>query len=375
MEKFLLIFVTLLFFSSAEAADLYKIDPNHASINWSANHFGFSNPSGKFSDVEGTINFDEEHPQKSSVNITIKTKSVSTGLEKFNEHLKSSDFLDVEKFPTAKFISSAVTPIGKNGGQVRGNLTLLGISKMITLDIKINKIGINPITQKKTVGIHASTTLKRSDFKMDFGLPGISDNVKINIEIEGILVSSDSTAQNTNAAASKKSAIAPISEWKIISEKSSLEFKALQDNSSIKGSFKKFNGQILFDKNQLTKSKITIDIDTSSVSAPFTEALETLKNSSWLSTQAFPKATFRAEKFIALPNVNTFRADGNLTIKGKTIPTSLEFSLENYSETNARAVGNAIIKRSSFGIGDRDPKKANGVRDDVEIYFTVEAEK
>jgi polyisoprenoid-binding protein YceI len=101
-----------------------------------------------------------------------------------------------------------------------------------------------------------------------------------------------------------------------------------------------------------------------------------VKGATWLATNTFPKATFTAKKFVYMDKINkAFRADGMLTIRGKSIPTSVEFAFDEYSKTKAKATGKAKIKRSAFGVGDVDPKKANGVKDDVEISFVVVAEK
>ncbi len=161
--------------------------------------------------------------------------------------------------------------------------------------------------------------------------------------------------------------------WKIIPAQSKIEFKVAQDSSIISGSFAKFGGTINFDKTQLSKSKVVINIDTSSVTASLSEAAGTLQSPEWLSTKAFPKAIFTAEKFSTAGK--SFRADGNLTLKGKTVPLNLEFSFDEYSATKAHAVGKAKIKRSDFAVGNSDAKKANGVKDEIEISFSVTAEK
>lgn len=168
---------------------------------------------------------------------------------------------------------------------------------------------------------------------------------------------------------------AEIMPWKIIPAQSKLEFKAIQDGAAVNGSFKKFGGKINFDKNQLAKSEVVIEVDTSSIAVSLNEALGTLQTVEWLSIKAFPQATFAAKKFSVASGKDAFRADGTLTIKGKAIPTTLEFALEEYSATKARAVGKVKIKRSAFGVGNADEKKANGVKDDVEISFVVNAEK
>src|SRR5688572_21450703 len=85
---------TVLATSSFAAEEKYFIEPSHTAVVWTASHFGFSNSSGKFTDISGEIIFDEKNPAKSSVNVTIKTASVVTGLAKFDEHLRSKDFFD-----------------------------------------------------------------------------------------------------------------------------------------------------------------------------------------------------------------------------------------------------------------------------------------
>lgn len=396
MKKALITLLALVFTSSANAADIYKVDPTHASINWTANHFGLSNQSGKITDVTGSIILDEITPKNSSIDVQIGTASLVTGLSKFDEHLKSADFLNVVKFPNATFKSTEVTPAGKTA-KVKGDLTLLGITKSITLDAKLVKIGLNPITQKKTAGLFATTTLKRSDFGITFGEPGVSDSVKITIDLEASFVASDNApvegaAPILSKTSAKKTVTAVVPEWKIIPAKSKLEFKATQDNSVVSGSFKKFDGTILFDKKQLAKSKISIDIDTSSIEVSFAEATASIQGTDWLSTKAFPKANFTADKIVLLSDANialmndvnlnnnnsrpsNYRASGNLTIKGKSIPTSVDFTITSITNTQATANGKVKIKRSAFGIGDKDVKKANGVKDDVEVTFTVNAER
>src|SRR4051812_48407510 len=90
------------------APETYTLDPNHTNVYWHANHFGFSTPSGKFADVQGTLVLDEAAPANSKVNVTIAPGSIVTGIDKFNTHLKSADFFDAEKFPTATFVSDKV---------------------------------------------------------------------------------------------------------------------------------------------------------------------------------------------------------------------------------------------------------------------------
>lgn len=166
------------------APETYTLDPMHTNIVWSANHVGFSNPSGKFATVSGSLVLDEAAPANSKVTVEIDPASIVTGLPKFDEHLKSKDFFNVVQFPKASFVSDKVEVTGKDTAKVTGNLTLLGVTKPVVLDVKLNKIGENPFSKVKTAGFSAKTTIKRSEFGMNYGIPAVSDDVVLSIESE-----------------------------------------------------------------------------------------------------------------------------------------------------------------------------------------------
>lgn len=188
MKRFFLHSLTALVLSmpvvSAHAAETYQFDPNHTNILWHANHFGFSSPTGRFGIDDGSVTIDEANPAKSSVDVTIDTNDLTTGIPKFDAHLKSKDFLDAEKFPTATFKSTKVDVTGKDTAKVTGDLTLHGVTRPVVLDVKLNKIGDHPMTKKKSVGFTATTTIKRSDFGITMYVPNVSDEVKLDIESE-----------------------------------------------------------------------------------------------------------------------------------------------------------------------------------------------
>jgi polyisoprenoid-binding protein YceI len=176
-----------LYAGSAHAAETYDFDPSHTMVNWQANHFGFSNPTGKFPFVTGHFTLDEKNPAASKVEATIDLAKISSGDEKFDTHLKSADFFNIEKYKTAKFVSNKVEVIGKNTAKVYGALTLLDKTNPVVLDVTLNKIGENPMSKKKTSGFTALTTIKRSDYGITYAIPGVSDEVKLHIEAEGTL--------------------------------------------------------------------------------------------------------------------------------------------------------------------------------------------
>lgn len=176
----------LAFSSPARAAETYTLDPSHTQVVWNISHFGFSNPSGKFASIEGTLTLDEAKPENSSVEAVIKITNLATGLEKLNEHLLAPKFFDAAKFPEATFKSTKVDVTAKDKATVTGDLTLHGVTRPVTLDVTLNKIGEN-MMKKKTAGFSATATLKRSDFGMTEYLPNLGDEVKIGIETEANL--------------------------------------------------------------------------------------------------------------------------------------------------------------------------------------------
>ncbi len=191
MKKLLTLFIVLLVSGAGvgtanAAAERYVFDDTHTSVIWFADHMGFSASTGQFMDFNGEITLDENNPENSKVEITIKTDSIRTGLPKFDDHLKNADFFNVEKFPEAKFVSTKVEVLGDNKAKVHGDLTMLGVTEPLVLDVKKNKIGKNPFNGKQTAGFSAHAVIKRSKYGMEYGLPGVGDDVRLVIEAEAI---------------------------------------------------------------------------------------------------------------------------------------------------------------------------------------------
>ena len=164
----------------------WAIDPAHASINFEVRHMGVSNVHGSIGGVTGTVVYDEKDITKSTVEATADTTTVSTGVEKRDNHLKSPDFFDVTKFPKLSFKS---TSISNAGGKLTltGDLTLDGVTKSITLDVDGPA---PPQTDAKGVtrsGFSATGKLKRSEFSFgtkSMASSAIGDDVKFSIDIE-----------------------------------------------------------------------------------------------------------------------------------------------------------------------------------------------
>ena len=167
----------------AAQADSYTVDPAHTFPHFSISHLGFSTMQGRFDGTSGKIMLDRA-AKTGSLDITIDAASVSTGFIKRDNHLKSPDFFNAAEFPAITYKSTRVKFKGDTPTAVEGSLTLLGVTKPVTLTIDAFQCGANPMNKKEECGAAASTQFKRSDFGMKFGLPGIGDDVKLVFEVE-----------------------------------------------------------------------------------------------------------------------------------------------------------------------------------------------
>ena len=162
----------------------YKIDPTHTTVLAQWNHFGFSNPSASFGDVEGTLVYDAADVARSSVEVTLPLSGLEGFSAKFNEHLRSADFFDVAKFPKATFKSTKVEAAGEGKLKVTGDLTVKDITRPVVLDVTLNKAADHPMTKAPTIGFDATTTISRTEFGVGNYAPAVSDEVELRITTE-----------------------------------------------------------------------------------------------------------------------------------------------------------------------------------------------
>lgn len=176
----------LSFSAPAQAAPTqYELDKPHTQIMFFVKHMGVSFSHGEFTDYSGVFTYDPENPAAGGAEVTINTASVEMNHEKWNAHLKNEDFFDVEKFPEMTFKSTGVEVTGEDTAQLTGDLTLLGVTKPVTLDVTFIDTGVHPYNKKNIIGFTATGTLNRSEFGMDYGIPNVGDEVEIRIEVEG----------------------------------------------------------------------------------------------------------------------------------------------------------------------------------------------
>jgi polyisoprenoid-binding protein YceI len=166
-------------------ATTYTLEPDYTQGVFRWNHLGFSSPAAQFAQAEGTLEFDQADPARSSVKVTIPLESLRTGVPGLDEHFRSKDFFDTSVYSTATFKSSQVEK-GAAAGQLKvtGELNLHGVTKPVILDVMLTKIGPNARTNVPTIGFEADTSLKRSDFGLGHFVPLVSDEIQIHISVE-----------------------------------------------------------------------------------------------------------------------------------------------------------------------------------------------
>lgn len=171
---------------TANAAD-YVIDTKgaHASINFKVQHLGYSWLTGRFDKFGGTFSYDPANVSASKIEVDIDTTSINSNHAERDKHLKSDDFLDVSEFNTAKFISSSVTDKGDGNLAIAGTFTLHGISKNIVIDAQKVGEGKDPWGGYR-VGFSGTTTIALTDFAIKNILGPASNNVQLNLYVEGI---------------------------------------------------------------------------------------------------------------------------------------------------------------------------------------------
>jgi len=160
-------------------------DKAHSEVDFTILHMGISNVRGRFGNITGTIVVNDADISKSSVNITIDISSVDTGVSMRDNDLKSDHFFDVAQFPTATFVSTAVTKSGA-GLTVTGNLTLHGVTKPVTLNVEGPTGPAQGMDKKPHQGFSATTTLSRTAFGIGANMPTgmVGDQIKLTIDLD-----------------------------------------------------------------------------------------------------------------------------------------------------------------------------------------------
>ena len=171
--------------SAFAAPETFVIDSSHTYPSFSYTHFGYSTQQSKFDKTTGKVTIDRA-AKTGALDVSIDTKSVNTGSDVFNGHIKGEDFFNVEKFPTITFKSSNFKFDGDKIASITGDLTVKGVTKPVTLSVSTFNCAPHPFAKKEACGANASTKIKRTEFNAGKYAPGVSDEVTLNIVIEAI---------------------------------------------------------------------------------------------------------------------------------------------------------------------------------------------
>ncbi|HET7202676.1 MAG TPA: YceI family protein [Steroidobacteraceae bacterium] len=167
------------------AETTYSIDPNHTHATFAFQHLGFSTFHGKVPARTGTIALDRA-AKTGRVEVEFDPNAVATGVPKFEEHLRGADFFEVAKHPTATFKSSQVTFENDVPKEVVGNLTIKGITRPVTLQVRSFHCADHPMAKVPACGANATAAIKRSDYGMSYALPAVPDEIALEIEVEAM---------------------------------------------------------------------------------------------------------------------------------------------------------------------------------------------
>lgn len=162
----------------------YEVDPSHTQLVFSYNHLGYSTGYGMFSGFGGTIEFDEEEPANSSVEVSFPVRSMLTGWEERFEHFMSDDFFGAEEDDMVTFVSTGIEVTGDDTALIRGDLTINAITNEVVLDATLTQQSVHPMMNEPWVGFTATTTVLRSDYDLGMFAPAVSDEVEIEISVE-----------------------------------------------------------------------------------------------------------------------------------------------------------------------------------------------
>jgi len=179
--------MAVLFMAQPVGAENYVIDTqgSHASINFKIPHLGYSYVVGRFNTFTGTFSYDENNPSTAKVSVEIDASSVDSNHAERDKHLRSKDFLEVSKYPKAAFVSHSYEDMGQGKGILKGNLTLHGVTKAISIEVIQVGAGKDPWGGYRR-GFLGTTKISLADYAIKFNLGPASKMVELSLNVEGI---------------------------------------------------------------------------------------------------------------------------------------------------------------------------------------------
>jgi polyisoprenoid-binding protein YceI len=188
MKKLFSLLILAFLSASLFAQTTWNADPMHSKLTFSITHMGISDVDGLFNKFTASATASKADFSDAVFELTVQVPSINTQVEMRDNHLRSADFFEVEKYPTMTFKSTSITKISKDKYKLTGNLTLRGITKSVTMDLWYRGTNVDDKTKKSTSGFQLTGTIRRSDFNVGpkFPAPMLSDEVKIKADGEFI---------------------------------------------------------------------------------------------------------------------------------------------------------------------------------------------
>ena len=162
----------------------YSLDKNHGYITFTYSHKGYSNPFLRWRNWDAVLDWNAQDPTKSLVSVTIQTADIDSGVDAFDEHLKSGDMFEVEAFPEITFVSTQITKNDDWTGVITGDLTMKGETHPVTLEVSFNKAGEGGDEGVYVIGFSGRTKILRSQWGLGYAVPFVGDEVEIIVEAE-----------------------------------------------------------------------------------------------------------------------------------------------------------------------------------------------
>lgn len=203
-----LILAAALTLSSFAFASTWDIDAAHAAANFSVKHLAISTVTGTLGEVSGKVEVDDKDVTKSKLDVSIDVKGLNTKQAKRDDHLRSKDFFEVEKFPTITFKSTKIEKGEGNKLKITGDLKIKDVTKSVVLDAELTQEVANPFSKAKTRGFTGSTTINRKDFGLTWNVAletgGVLVGEDVKVNVEGEVIKKEAAAPAPAAAPAKK---------------------------------------------------------------------------------------------------------------------------------------------------------------------------
>jgi polyisoprenoid-binding protein YceI len=190
MKKLAIILSAFIFLNAfTSAPGVWKNDDPHSQLGFTVTHLGINDVSGTFNDFDVTVTSAKADFSDAVIQLSAKTASIETRVEARNNHLKSADFFDAAKFPELNFKSTSLKRSGKNKFKLTGDLSIHGITKVVTMDLLYKGQVVNPMSKKLTNAFQVTGTINRSDFNLGSSFPAAVISNEVRIKADGEFVS------------------------------------------------------------------------------------------------------------------------------------------------------------------------------------------